>query len=476
MDEVTKPNNRKALTASEVKLNDFFTRLRELSDPDEAIIDIGGREGLTKMLYDDCIDSAWSKRKAAMYAQDWEITGTSERIVDFVKDAIEPARREIFEGAMDAILFGYQPIELIWDDTAEWKIKQARAKKLIGYRIDRDGQLFLVDSVQKKTPVLREKYILVRNSPTYKNQYGKSKLARLYYPWLYRTVGWQHFSEYMQRLGIPFAHIKGNEHTDDDGNSLMSQLFNAFMAKKRVNVVTTPDDIQIDFKEASGRFRFSEFNNAAQENIFRSFLGETLTSLAGNNGSRALGQVHDGVRKEKTVADCALVSEAINRAIQYVCELNGIADSPVFRFKQTVTVAEKTEQNELHKGMFDIGVRFSPDYIARTYSLEDDDFSLVDTGGVDPQQFGFGEGHNCSDYNFELSKKQQAQIDLEIDAADSAPDFVDFDEVAVIIASVNTEKQLIEALTELAGSSDVEAIEAMARAMFQVRADGYRGE
>jgi phage gp29-like protein len=52
---------------------------------------------------------------------------------------------------------------------------------------------------------------------------------------------------------------------------------------------------------------FETFNNTIIRQIQKVILGQTLTSGTDGTGSRALGEVHDNVRKDKLNADIRLL-------------------------------------------------------------------------------------------------------------------------------------------------------------------------
>lgn len=120
---------------------------------------------------------------------------------------------------------------------------------------------------------------------------------------------------------------------------------------------------------------FEVFEQATIRRIQKVILGQTLTSGTDGAGSRALGQVHNSVRTDKRDSDLAMIQPTVQAIIDALCKLNGWG-AHLIEFADG-TGLEK-ERSERDKNLYDIGVRFTPEYLLSNYDLDAEDFTLAD--------------------------------------------------------------------------------------------------
>jgi hypothetical protein len=107
-------------------------------------------------------------------------------------------------------------------------------------------------------------------------------------------------------------------------------------------------------------------------------LGQTLTSSIGKGGgSFAAAKVHNEVREDKRRADVRMISGTGQRLVDALWELNGFPGEPP-EFCMQDDVGLEQERADRDAVLVDLGVRFTPEYVAQP--------------SIGYQQGGFGQG------------------------------------------------------------------------------------
>ncbi|MDW8337098.1 MAG: DUF935 family protein, partial [Tepidimonas sp.] len=185
--------------------------------------------------------------------------------------------------------------------------------------------------------------------------------------WFFRTHGWRMWAKFLEQAAIPLMLGK----TDADKQPLLELL--RTLSQGPVAVVNTTDDIAALEQPGNSPNKFAEFETAICRRIQRLILGQTLTSgTDGGSGNRALGEVHDKVRDEKRRADVRLVTGALQKAADWLADLNGLPRGRVVLEDPRGLERERAERDEIlvKAGM----LRFTRTYLEEKYGLEPDDF------------------------------------------------------------------------------------------------------
>ena len=103
-------------------------------------------------------------------------------------------------------------------------------------------------------------------------------------------------------------------------------------------------------------------------------LGQTLTSgTDGGTGSRALGEVHDGVRLTKRNSDLKLLTQACQWFVDVLCKYNGFEPHQIsFPVEKNIDAERAKRDNDLHS----LGVRFKRSYFEDQYNLNANHFDV----------------------------------------------------------------------------------------------------
>lgn len=342
-----------------------FYKLSKQIDLDETLRKAGiKRHRLAILLDDDEISQAVETRVDALLATPcrFEPSDTPEAIL--LMQEIKEWFAEIASGSINALLFGYSVLEAVYDQADDGQIgfQWIGEKPMEWFEPKNDGRLiYRQDGSGKETEVDQVfKFFMTRRKATYKQPYGKALLTVVYWLDFFRKNGFKFWAKFLERFGTPI--LKGkckNSEPDDMNQALLSAHAQSVIS------IDAEDDVEILAVSSSGNAgtSFETFNNTIIRQIQKVILGQTLTSGTDGTGSRALGEVHDNVRKDKLNADIRLVTPTFQAIVDALCALNGWG-------KHEIILGEKSkqlnkDQAERDVKLKDAGAVFTPQYFIR---------------------------------------------------------------------------------------------------------------
>jgi phage gp29-like protein len=151
-------------------------------------------------------------------------------------------------------------------------------------------------------------------------------------------------------------------------------------------VAIAPEGSEITIETVSGKSGASsvhaEFIAAANAEISKAVLGQTLTTEIGDKGSYAAALAHNLVREDLAAADRRRIAAAFNRLAAVWCFYNFGADvaPPQFEFVQDEDL--QMERAERDVKLHAVGWRPSRAYFMREYNMGEDDFALAQDAGA----------------------------------------------------------------------------------------------
>ncbi len=391
--EFQAPPNPKSLTqlvATREASVDFFSVISNLYliDPDP-ILRRAGKDitALRELKSDAHVAAVSESRKAGVLSLRWELGGAGGerfRAIEraFARLDVERIMREILE----APLFGYQPLEVMWEAREGLLLpRDVVGKPPEWFRFGTQGELlFRTKRNSAGEPVPRMKFLVARRGATFANPYGEKALSKCFWPVTFQKGGIKFWASFTEKYGMPLAIAKLEPGaSDEDMERSLDMLSNmvqdavaAFRGEVELDVITPPQHgASVDIYE-----RFINFNNAE---ISKAILGQTLTTeLTGRTGSFAASRTHMEVRRDIVTMDRRLVESVMNTLITWIWELNfsprDIASAPRFTFVEEGSIDRALAERDriLHSA----GVRFTKGYFMRAYGLEEGDFELGEEG------------------------------------------------------------------------------------------------
>lgn len=390
--------NRKSLSeqiATRERSIDFHALGMYLPNPDPVLKALGKDIKVYRELRADAhVGGCIRRRKAAVKALEWGIERdkASARITSNVEALFADLDVErIITEMLDAVLYGYQPMEIQWHHMASlWSPADLVGKPPDWFRYGDDNRLrFLSRANQLQGEEVPErKFLVPRQDPTYDNPYGFPDLSMVFWPTTFKKGGLKFWVQFTEKYGSPWLigkHPRGTPDTETE--ALLDQL--EAMVQDAVAVI--PDDSSIEIKGmadgATNAEVFERLLTFCRSEVSIALLGQNQTTEA--NSTNASAQAGIEVTREIRDGDRSIVEGAFNTLIRWFCELN---------FHDTVRPRFALwEQEEVDKVMAErdekltrAGARFTPAYFKRAYNLQDGD--LVEDPAPDKGPVSFAEG------------------------------------------------------------------------------------
>lgn len=442
--------------------------LTRLPDSDEILRKAGiSRHRLSILLSDDEIGQACETRQDAILAEPFRIEPSDTEQSLFLYQQILEWHNEIVSGAHSSLFYGYSVLEAVYaqkdryiglgwigEKPMEW-FEPKNDGRLI-YRQDANGIGQEVDQ--------QLKFFLTRRKPTYKQPYGEALLAKLYWPWHFKSNGLKFWAKFLERFGTPILLGK----TDGDTNALAQAMLSAH--NQAVLSIDKEDEVEVLATGGNGAGQsFEVFNREMQRSVQKLILGQTLTSGTDGTGSRALGEVHDNVRKDKLKSDLRLITPTLQAVVNALCILNGFEPHKIIVGDEKSLEADRAERDAK---LSQAGVKLSKQYFMDNYGLREEDIEVQQSvvqptfTALPPKAFSFAATSK------KLSSEQQELEEL----ANEQKQFtlLDQKQIKELIADVETPEQLQSKLIGMLGDVPVSQFSAMLnQALYAAEVLGY---
>ncbi|MEW6115368.1 MAG: DUF935 family protein [Nitrospirota bacterium] len=456
---------------------DFYSLGMYLPNPDPVLKKMGKDiDVYNELLVDAHLGGCVTSRKSGVKSLEWEIdrgkskSRTSKLITDVFKNLdIDRIIGEI----LNAPLFGYQPLEVMWEKGSYWLPRDVVGKPQRWFVFSEENELRLRTKENcingEKLPPKR--FLLARHEATYENPYGFPLLSRCFWPVTFKKGGYKFWVTFIEKFGMPFIIGKLPRGLDrKEYDALADMLQN--MVQDAIAVV--PDDSSVEIGGGSGKGSgsgsgssdiYDRLISSCKTEISIAILGQNLTTEV-KGGSYAATQGHMQVRKDIRDADKKIVENVFNTLIGWIFELNfGSGERPVFSLYEEEDVDKTLAERD--KTLSDTGqVKFTKQYFMREYGFEEGDIEVVSPEARKP---GSTEAE-FAERSTELFPDQQAIDDLiESISPEELQKQVEgvLKPVIDLINEGSSPEEIMEKLTEAYPNMDTSAIEEMlARAIF----------
>lgn len=329
------------------------------------------------MLHDALIGGCVRRRKSAVKTLDWGLdrAQASSRVAKAVQTMLDGLDVERIIGQMlDATLFGYQPMEVLWQEQDGLAgVADVLAKPPEWFCFDADNQLRWKT---RDAPVFGEllpdfKFLLPRQDPTYQNPYGFADLSMCFWPLVFKKGGLRFWLAFAEKFGSAFSVGKLPRGAAPGERATMLDSLEKLIQD---GVVTIPDDGSIELLEMAGKSASADLYERlvlhCRSEISIALLGQNQTTEASANKASSVAGLE--VTRDLRDGDAELVAAAFNRLIDWFCTRNfGAQPTPVFSLwdqKDQDTLQASRDQSN-HKA----GARFSNAYFMRAYGYQEGD-------------------------------------------------------------------------------------------------------
>ena len=399
---------------------DFYALGFNLPDPDPVL----RKQGKDVQIYRELLSDAhvWAcvqSRKAGILSLNWEIDrgkakSRQAKVIEDVFNNLD--MHAIISQILDASLFGFQPMEVIWKNIGSQIIPvDIKAKPVEWFVFDDENRLKLRTKENWLGELLPDKkFLLPQFNPSYQNPYGERILSRVFWPVVFKKGGLKFWVIFTEKYGMPFLigkHPRGASKEDTD--SLADMLED--MIQDAIAVI--PDDSSVEIQEASKNSSadiYEKLIDKMNSEVSKAILGQTLTTELGAKGSFAASKIHMEVREEIVDSDKRMVEKTLNQLIKWIYELNFSDQSnmPVLSLWEEEDVDLNLAQRD--KTLSDSGVKFTKEYYMKAYGFEEEDIQSVAPPSNNPPQNSISGNELFS--QFKQESEEQEIIDNFIDS------------------------------------------------------------
>lgn len=362
-------------------LNYYSLAMSYLPDPDIVLKKQGKDMKVYKeLLCDSHVFACVQSRKAGVLSLEWEINRgldkdeTAEKVIETIK------KLDIYKfinDILDATLFGFQPIEIIWGRVDNLVLPiELKAKPSEWFCFDDENQLkFRTKEHYFGEELPAKKFLCPQANPSYENPYGERTLSRVFWSVTFKKGGLKFWVIFTEKYGIPHLIGKHPRGASEEETDRLAGLLEQ-MVQDAIAVI--PDDSSVEIQEAnksSSAEIFEKLIDKMNAEISKAILGQTLTTEVGSTGSYAASNTHFAVRQDIIDSDKKLVEKTINQLLRWIYEINFPAkDVPIFELYEIEDVDLTLAQRD--KILSEAGVKFTKDYFIKNYGLEEEDFDI----------------------------------------------------------------------------------------------------
>ena len=447
-----------------------FFNAGKAPDIDETLRKAGiQRHRLSVLLDDDEIGQAAETRLDALLGAPYRLEPNDTPEAELLTQELNEWFVELATCAHNALFFGYSVQEAIYTqkDThigLEW----IGEKPMEWFEPKNDGRLiYRAESGYEGEVDQTVKFFLTRRKSSYKQPYGKALLASLYWLFFFKQNGFKFWAKFLERFGTPILLGKVKDGGDEDVQAMNDALLSAHA--QSVISIDAEDSVEVlGVAQGTAGTSFDTFNTEIKRQIQKLILGQTLTSGNDGGGSRALGQIHENVRKDKLKSDIRMITPTIQAVINALCELNQWTHHKIIIGDEKSLEVDKAERDVKLKNA---GANLTPQYFQREYGLQDGDIAEPQEltpktfSAIPKQAFSFKADMQGLDAN-------QREVDDKVDSIDKT--LFSESELLKVVETVKDTNELQEKLYSLMANESVEKFNAtMARALYLFDVIGY---
>jgi len=371
--------------ATRSRANDFVRLMRNLPDPDPVLKKMGrGITALQELLTDSHLESVWSVRCAATSGAEWfmspgdDSSGAQEPADVFAEELKDMDIPRIIEEMMDAVAFGYSPLEVLWTaNEGRWGISNIVGKPPQWFEFNQENKLVLKTGILGTEELPENRFLLVQHRPSYANPYGVKVFSKCFWPVTFKKNGFRWWTVFVEKYGGAFLYGK---YPSNAGDKFRQELLDALERMVADAVAVAPEGSEITITSAADKRGGSDVHSAyiqmANNEISKAVLGQTLTTEIGERGSYAAATAHNLVREDIAAADRRRISAAFNRLAAVYTFYNFGADvaPPTFQFVKDEDL--QTPRAERDVKLHQLGWRPKKEYFIREYGMQEEDFDL----------------------------------------------------------------------------------------------------
>jgi phage gp29-like protein len=207
------------------------------------------------------------------------------------------------------------------------------------------------------------------------NPYGVKVFSKCYWPVKFKTAGFQWWTVFVEKYGGAFMYGKYPNNASEQHKAEMLESLDALIANA---VAIFPEDSEITIESLANKGSvngvYKQYIEAANAEISKTVLGQTLTTEIGDRGSYAAAKAHNMVREDLASADRRRICQMFNRLLAVWTLYNFGSDVTPPRFEFVKDEDLQKERAERDKDLYAVGWRPRKSYITREYEIPEEDF------------------------------------------------------------------------------------------------------
>lgn len=369
---------------------DYYRVLGYLPNPDKILRKLGKDiDEYEQLLSDSRVKGAFNSRRAGTLSLEWDIDQLDcpARAYDTTKQIFDALpMQDLMADMMQAVFFGYQPVEVIWKKMGALVLpSDVKTKPARWFRYSDINELRYLTKRNMITgePVAERKFLMVRYHPSYGNPYGEALGSAVYWPVKFRHTGFRYFTTFIERYAMPWIKLNYPLGMQEYRVGELVNVISNTLADGVIAVPTeTPTEIMDIGKQTNAEI-YTNFIDMCNTEIAIAILGQNLTTET-QGGSYAAAKVHQLVRRDLIDEDVRMITDAMNQLIDWIFDLNyPSSDRPKFVLSQKPQANKDDAQMAVF--MTQAGVRLTETYWQNRFGLIEDEFTISDVVADKPQ-------------------------------------------------------------------------------------------
>ena len=325
------------------------------------------------------------RRKAAVKALEWRVERgkASARVTRLANDVLATYDMDtLINEITNAVLFGYQPLELVWGPfNGAAAPLQVIGKPQEWFFFDNAAQLrFRIRQQPLQGEELEpRKFLLARQEASYANPYGFADLSMCFWADTFMRGGLKFWVTFTEKYGTPW--LVGKQPRGTPGSEV-NNLLDKLEAMVQDAVAAIPDDSSIDILESGDKGASADLYERllmyCRSEINIALLGQNQSTESNSNRASATA----GLEVAKTIrdGDAALVMATMNQLLRWLTDLHDGEQAPAPTFVLFEEEDVNTQQAVRDETLTKAGVKFTKEYWKRVYRLQDGDIEDASAG------------------------------------------------------------------------------------------------
>ena len=325
------------------------------------------------------------RRKAAVKALEWRVERgkASARVTRLANDVLATYDMDtLINEITNAVLFGYQPLELVWGPfNGAAAPLQVIGKPQEWFFFDNAAQLRFRSRQQplQGEELEPRKFLLARQEASYANPYGFADLSMCFWADTFMRGGLKFWVTFTEKYGTPW--LVGKQPRGTPGSEV-NNLLDKLEAMVQDAVAAIPDDSSIDILESGDKGASADLYERllmyCRSEINIALLGQNQSTESNSNRASATA----GLEVAKTIrdGDAALVMATMNQLLRWLTDLHDGEQAPAPTFVLFEEEDVNTQQAVRDETLTKAGVKFTKEYWKRVYRLQDGDIEDASAG------------------------------------------------------------------------------------------------